>query len=52
MKQRCEEERPGIIFDQMDATNMTYESSFFDVVVDKATLDAILCKGMDLIGEI
>ena len=35
----------------MDATDMSYDDNFFDYVIDKGTLDAILCKDMDLIGE-
>ena len=30
---------------------MSYDDNFFDIVVDKGTLDAILCKDLDLIGE-
>ncbi len=29
---------------EMDATNMTFESNSFDVVIDKGTLDAIAVK--------
>lgn len=27
----------------MDAREMSYESQFFDIVIDKSTIDALLC---------
>ena len=29
----------------MDATNMNFEDKMFDYVIDKGTLDALLCGG-------
>ena len=28
----------------MDATKMTFESEYFDVIIDKGTLDALIVK--------
>ncbi len=27
----------------MDCRDLTYESSFFDLIIDKSTIDALLC---------
>ena len=29
---------------EMDATKMTFESEYFDVIIDKGTLDALIVK--------
>lgn len=34
--------RPDLNFEQMDATNMTYENEKFSVIIDKGTLDALM----------
>ena len=31
----------------MDATNMSYDSEFFDVIIDKGTLDALIVNLKD-----
>lgn len=36
-------DKPGMTWEIMDSTNMTYESNSFDCVIDKSTLDSILC---------
>jgi len=28
----------------MDVKNMDYESNFFDLIIDKSTIDALLCS--------
>ena len=33
--------RPDLTFEKMDAMNMDYEESRFNVVLDKGTLDAL-----------
>jgi hypothetical protein len=33
--------RPDLTFEKMDAMNMEYEESRFNVVLDKGTLDAL-----------
>lgn len=38
---------PKIEFIQMDVTKMTFEDNSFDIVLDKACLDAILCNDSD-----
>ncbi|OXU27110.1 hypothetical protein TSAR_005725 [Trichomalopsis sarcophagae] len=34
--------RPNLVFEQMDATKMTYDDGKFSVVLDKGTLDALM----------
>lgn len=34
--------RPDLIYEQMDATQMTYSSDTFSVILDKGTLDALM----------
>lgn len=34
--------RPGLVFEQMDALNTTYDNEQFNVVLDKGTLDALM----------
>ena len=36
-------ERKGLHFDVMDASDMAYKDETFDLVIDKSTIDAILC---------
>ena len=33
--------RPDLVFDKMDAMNMTYDQDVYNVVLDKGTLDAL-----------
>ncbi len=33
--------RPDLVFEKMDAMNMTYEQDVYNVVLDKGTLDAL-----------
>ena len=35
----------NIKFQQMDVRNLEYKDSSFDVVIDKALLDALICGG-------
>lgn len=39
MKQK----RPDMQWDVMDARELAYESQMFDLVIDKSTMDALLC---------
>lgn len=34
----------------MDATKMTYEDAFFDLVIDKGTLDALYCDSDNVVS--
>ena len=34
--------RPDLIYEQMDATQMTYSDGTFSVILDKGTLDALM----------
>jgi EEF1A lysine methyltransferase 4 len=43
MKQRNEKKRPEMKWDVMDVRKMTYQNGQFDVIIDKSTIDAILC---------
>jgi len=36
-------DRKGLHFDVMDASDMAYKDETFDLVIDKSTIDAILC---------
>lgn len=33
-----------MIYEVMDVTSMTYPDKFFDLVLDKSTIDALLCS--------
>jgi hypothetical protein len=43
MKLLNQDERPGIQWEVMDACQMIYDEQTFDLVIDKGTLDAVLC---------
>jgi SAM-dependent methyltransferase len=36
-------DKPGMLFMEMDVMEMSFPSGTFDVVIDKATLDSMLC---------
>jgi ubiquinone/menaquinone biosynthesis C-methylase UbiE len=36
-------EKKGLIYEVMNATNMTFADGSFDFVIDKGTLDALAC---------
>lgn len=42
MKER-NQTRSDMKYDVMDVCDMTYEDNYFDVVIDKSTMDALLC---------
>lgn len=47
--EKMKKEYPEENFMEMDATNMTFEDNKFDCVIDKGTLDALMCsEGIDL----
>jgi EEF1A lysine methyltransferase 4 len=35
--------RSKMVYEVMDVCNMTYPDNFFDVAIDKSTIDSILC---------
>ena len=35
--------RKKMKYETMDCCNLKYEDNFFDIVIDKSTIDAILC---------
>lgn len=43
MKERNEEKRPNMVWEEMDVRDLKYENEFFDLVIDKSTLDCISC---------
>ena len=43
MKEKYRDRNPEFKYIQMDLRAMDFESGKFDVVVDKATLDSLLC---------
>lgn len=43
MKKRNDELRPLMRFDIMDVREMSYMDSTFDLIIDKSTIDALLC---------
>jgi EEF1A lysine methyltransferase 4 len=43
MAERNADKRPELIWDVMDVREMTYDSNFFDIIIDKSTIDALLC---------
>ena len=42
MQEMNKSKRPDMVFEQMDATKMTYDDGKFSVVLDKGTLDALM----------
>lgn len=36
-------DRVGMMYEVMDVCDMKYENEFFDVAIDKSTIDALLC---------
>lgn len=55
---KVEREYEGMCFEVMDATCMKYEDETFDLVLDKSTLDALLCsetpfvQAAQMLGEV
>jgi len=44
MLERSRKSRPDLIYQVADVTNMPqYEDNSFDIVIDKSTIDALLC---------
>lgn len=43
MQERNAEKRPELVWEVMDVREMTYDSNFFDIIIDKSTIDALLC---------
>lgn len=43
MKDRNKEMRPQLIWETMDCRQLTYKTNFFDLIIDKSTIDALLC---------
>ena len=43
MAERNAEKRPELEWTCMDVRDMTYDSKFFDIIIDKSTIDALLC---------
>ena len=42
MKQRNLERRPSLVWHVMDCLNLQYENEFFDIIIDKSTVDALI----------
>lgn len=42
MKERCKD-RKGMVFETMDVKNLSYKDETFDLIIDKSTIDALLC---------
>ena len=40
---RNEERRPELKFQVMDCTSLEYDSDYFDVIIDKSTIDCLVC---------
>jgi len=43
MKLRNFKSRPELKWNVMDVRDMNYENEFFDLIIDKSTIDAMLC---------
>lgn len=43
MKARNNKARPQMEFEVMDVRDMKYEDEHFDLIIDKSTIDALLC---------
>lgn len=48
MRQKHEQERPHMRWEVMDMTDLKYESGTFDVVIDKAAMDALMTDEGDV----
>lgn len=46
MKDRNLKLRPHMKWDVMDVRELKYKDGFFDLIVDKSTIDALLCGDM------
>ena len=44
MSLRNQKSRPGLKWEVMDVRNLSYPDETFDVIIDKCTIDAILCS--------
>ena len=42
MRERCQSMNK-MVWDVMDVTDIKYEDNFFDIAIDKSTIDALLC---------
>jgi EEF1A lysine methyltransferase 4 len=42
MKKRNIERRPSLVWHVMDCTKLDYEEEFFDIVIDKSTVDCLV----------
>lgn len=42
MKER-NKERKEMVYEVMDCCDLSYQDNFFDCIIDKSTIDAILC---------
>lgn len=43
MKLRNLKSRPELKWNVMDVRDMSYQNEFFDMIIDKSTIDAMLC---------
>ena len=43
MKARNQDKRPNMKWEIMDCRDLKYNDEFFDLVLDKSTIDALLC---------
>jgi ubiquinone/menaquinone biosynthesis C-methylase UbiE len=43
MAERNKDQRPEQKWDVMDVRNLKYDTEMFDLIIDKSTIDAILC---------
>ena len=43
MKQRNQETRPELVWQVMNCTSLEYEDEFFDLIIDKSTIDCLVC---------
>ena len=51
MRERNQESRPDLQWEIMDCCNMrTIQSNSFDIVIDKSTIDALLCGDKSFIN--
>ena len=43
MVQRNQTNRPNMKWDVMDCRDLKYNDEYFDLIIDKSTIDALLC---------
>ena len=49
-KSKEEKKMVGMLYEVMDVRNMTYPDNSFDLVIDKSTIDTLMCSDNPLMN--